>query len=80
MFDKFLESQAKQFVANTRVKFEEFLETADVDKNGETDKQQLLEDFDKFADGVHECIKSGANVVQLVSAYYNNYGPKESEK
>jgi len=77
VFDKFLESQAKQFIANSRTKFEEFLDTNDVDKNGEKDKKQLLDDFDEFANGVHECIKSGASMVQLVAAYYNKFGPKE---
>lgn len=79
MFDKFLESQAKKFVADTRVKFENFLATSDLDNNGEKDRQQLLNDFDEFANGVHECAKSGASIIKLVAAYYNKFGPREEQ-
>lgn len=77
MFDKFLEAQAKQFIANSRAKFEEFLDTNDIDKNGEKDKKQLLDDFDEFAKGAHECVISGASMVNLIAAYYNKFGPKD---
>ncbi|CAN5507851.1 hypothetical protein BH10CYA1_BH10CYA1_40300 [soil metagenome] len=76
MFDKFLESQAKQFIGNSRTKFEEFLDANDVDKNGEKDKKQLLDDFDEFAKGLRECAMSGSSMVHLIAAYYNKFGPK----
>jgi hypothetical protein len=79
MFDKFLESQAKKMAADSRAKFEQFLTENDVDNNGEKDREQLLNDFDQFANGVQECIKSGASMAQLIAAYYNKFGPRETE-
>ncbi len=76
MFDKFLESQAKRFVSDSRTKFDDFLTNNDVDNNGEKDRQQLLADFDQFTDGVQDCIKSGASMAKLLAAYYNKFGPK----
>lgn len=77
MFDKFLEQQAKRFIADSRDKLEEFLSTHDVDKNGEKDREQLLKNFDEFTQGLHEVVKSGTNITQLLVAYYNTFGPKD---
>jgi hypothetical protein len=77
MFDKFLEMQAKRFISDSRDKFEEFLTSNDLDNNGEKDRQQLLDDFDQFAKGIHECVLSGSSIFNLVAAYYNKYGPQD---
>lgn len=79
MFEKFIADQVKNILTNYRSRFVQWLETSDVDENGMKDREQMLRDFDKLADGVQQISRGGMDLFNLCASYYEKYGKEMVE-
>lgn len=77
MFEKFVADQVKNILTNYRQRFMQWLETSDVDENGIKDREQMIKDFDRLADGIQQIAKGGTDLFYLCASYYEKYGVKE---
>ena len=74
LVQKFIETEAQKAFHGYRDRFEQWLSTVDIDNNGETDKQQILEDFDRIRDGLMDVIGGLTDLHRLARQYYEKYG------
>lgn len=74
LIHKFIESEAQKAFHDYRDRFDKWLSTVDLDNNGETDKQQILADFDRIQNGALELLSGANDLLQLAAQYYDKYG------
>jgi hypothetical protein len=74
LVQKFVESEAQKAFGTYRQRFEHWLSTVDVDNNGQTDKQQILDDFDQIREGILGVIGGLTDLQRLSHQYYQKYG------
>ena len=74
LVQKFVESEAQRVFHDYRKRFDEWLDEVDIDGNGQTDKQQILADFDRMRDGAMDIIAGASDLSRLAREYYTKYG------
>jgi hypothetical protein len=74
LVQKFVESEAQKAARGYRDRFEAWLSTVDIDNNGQTDKEQILADFDQVREGVLSVIAGLTDLQRLAHQYYQKYG------
>jgi hypothetical protein len=74
LVQKFIESEAEKAFHGYREKLDTWLSTVDIDGNGETDKQQILADFDRIRDGLMDVVGGLTDLHRLARQYYDRYG------
>jgi hypothetical protein len=74
LMQQFVESEAKKMFKNYRERFDVWLDTTDIDKNGVKDKEQILENLDRVRDGVLEVLSAATDLHKLATKYYQTYG------
>lgn len=74
LVQKFIESEAQKAFHNYRERLDEWLSTVDIDGNGETDKEQILADFDRIRDGLLDVVGGLTDLHRLARDYYEKYG------